>query len=156
MSRLLAAENVAGPAQLKIERGKTEPGTEVGKFADRAQAPPRDRRQFQLGRDQKIGIRAAVRTSDAAPKLVQLRQAVIVRTVDNNSVGTRDVDAILDDRCRNQDVIFVIDKIEHYLLHFLFIHLAVPDGDSSIGNDLLNVSRDGFDGFNTVVNEKYL
>jgi hypothetical protein len=44
MSRLLPAENIARTTQLKIECGDTKPGTQIGEFAYRRKAPPRDGR----------------------------------------------------------------------------------------------------------------
>src|SRR5690606_13176646 len=83
-------------------------------------------------------------------------EAVIVGTVDDDRVGTGNVDAVFDDGRRHEHVIFVIDEIEHYLLHFLFVHLAVADGDAGIGDDLLNKGGDRLDRLHAIVDEKHL
>src|SRR5690606_37206184 len=78
MSELLAAENVSRASKLHIVRGNAKPGAEIGKFADRAQPAAGDGREFEFTGNEQICIRPAVRTPDAAAKLIKLRKAVIV------------------------------------------------------------------------------
>src|SRR5690606_10854406 len=151
VARLLAAQDVARSAKFEVERGYSEAGAEVGEFADRGKPTAGDGRQFKLTRDQQVGIRTSVRTPDTSAQLIQLGEAVIVGTVDDDRVGTGNVDAVFDDGRRHEHVIFVIDEIEHYLLHFLFVHLAVADGDAGIGDDLLYKGGDRLDSLHAIV-----
>src|SRR4029434_8865586 len=135
VARLLAAEQIARAAQFQVERGYAEARAQVREFAYRGQPLPRDRRQLLVGRDEQVGVSAAVRAPDAAAKLIELRQPVSVRPVDDDRVGAWNVDAVLDDRRGDQHVVFVIDEIEHGLLHFFFAHLAVRDNDPRLRDD---------------------
>src|SRR5690606_35050164 len=156
MSRLLAAENVSRTAEFQVESCDAKTGPKVGKFADRTQPAAGDGCEFEFAGNEQICIRAAVRTAYAAAKLIKLRQAVIIRSVDDDRVRTRNVDAVLDDRCRYQNVEFMIDEIEHYLPKFLLVHLAVTDSDTRVRHDLLQMCGDRLDRFDAVVNEKHL
>ncbi len=85
-----------------------------------------------------------------------MREAVIIGPIDDNGVRTRDVDAVFDDRCSDQNIVFIIDKCEHHFFHLLLVHLAVADGDAGRRNDLLNESCDRLDRLDAVVDKKYL
>ncbi len=72
---LFAAQNVAGAAQLQIERRDLEPRAQVAEFLQRGQPLARDLAQLRVGGNQQIRIRAPIRPAHAAAQLVQLRQA---------------------------------------------------------------------------------
>ena len=126
---LLAAEQVAGAADLEVERGDAEAAAQVAELADRRQPLLRDRRERVLRRNQQVGVGAAIRSADAAAQLIELRQAVAVGAVDDDRVRVRDVEAVLDDRRREQHVVLVRDEVDHHPLELVLAHLAVADGD---------------------------
>ena len=99
---LLAAEQVAGAADLEVERGDAEAAAEVAELAG---SPPaasaRSGDSDVLGRNQQVGVRAAVGAAHAAAQLVELRQPVPVGAVDDDRVHVRDVEPVLDDRRRD-------------------------------------------------------
>ena len=66
-----------------------------------------------LGRDQQVGVRRPVGPADAAAELVELRQPVAVGAVDDDRVGVRDVEAVLDDGGRQQHVELPRHEVEH-------------------------------------------
>ena len=65
-------------------------------------------------RNQQVGVGAAIRSADAAAQLIELRQAVAIGAVDDDRVGVRDVEAVLDDRRREQHVVLVRDEVDHH------------------------------------------
>ena len=101
---LLAAEQVAGAANLEVERGDAEAAAEIAELLDRREPLLRDRRQVVLRRNQQIRVGRPIGSADAAAQLIELRQAVAIGAVDDDRVGVRDVEAVLDDRRRQQDV----------------------------------------------------
>ena len=54
--------------------------------------------------DEQVGVRRLVAPAHAAAQLVELREPVRFRAVDQDRVRARDVEAVLDDRRREQDV----------------------------------------------------
>ena len=153
---LFAAEQVAGAADLQIQRGDAEAAAQIAELANSREALLRDRRQRLLRRNQQVRVRMAVGAADAAAQLVQLRQPVAVGAVDDHRVGVRDVEAVLDDRGGDQHVVFEVDEIEHNLLHFLFVHLPVPDGDTGVRDDLLYQGGDRLYRLDAIVDEEHL
>ena len=113
MPALLPAEQIPRAADLEVERRDTEAAAEVAELLDRGQALLRDRRKVVLGRDEQVGVDGPIRSADTATKLIQLLQSVPVRPVDDDRVRVRNVEAILDDGRRQQDVKFARDEIEH-------------------------------------------
>ena len=57
---LLAAEHVARAAEFEVERGDLEAGAEVGELLERGEAAAGDLGEFGLGRDEQIGVGAAI------------------------------------------------------------------------------------------------
>ena len=87
---LLAAQQVAGAAQLQIERGDLEARAQIAELLERGQPLARDFGQFGIGRHQQIGIGAAVGAAHAAAQLVELRKAVALGVFDDHGVGQRE------------------------------------------------------------------
>ena len=127
---LLAAEHVARAAQLEVERGDLEAGAEVGELLERGQASARDLGQLGRGRDEEVSVGAAIAAAHAAAELVELRQSVAIGAVDEDGVGQRDVEAVLDDGGGDQHVVLVVHEGEHDALQLGFGELAVADGDA--------------------------
>ena len=51
--------------------------------------------------------------------------------VDNNSIGIRDIDTVLDNGRGEQHVIVVINEVIDHLFQFVGLHLSMTDGDTS-------------------------
>ena len=74
-----------------------------------------------------------IRAADPPADLVQLREAQRVRSLDDQRVRLRDVEAGLDDRRRDENVRVSAQEREHLLLELALAHLPVPDGDAQSG-----------------------
>ena len=70
-------------------------------------------REDGVGRDQEVGVGAAVRAAHAAAELVELGEPVAVGPVDDEGVGARDVEAVLDDGGGHEDVGPALHEGEH-------------------------------------------
>ena len=119
----------------------------------RRQPPARDRRQFDFGRNQQIGVGAAIRAAHASAQLVQLGQAQPVGAIDEDRVAERDVEAVLDDRGGHQNVGFVMHELQHHFFQFAFRHLSVPDDDARLRHEFLQLGGDFPDALHAVVDE---
>ena len=153
---LLAAEQVAGAADLEVERGDAEAAAEIAELADRRQPLLGDRRQVVFRRDQQVGVSAAIRAPDAPAQLIELRKTVVIGAVDDDRVRVRDVYAVLDDRRRDQHVVLVRHEIQHHLLHLFFAHLAVPDADRRLRHEAVQQVGHRVDRLDAVVDEEDL
>ena len=94
-----------------------------------------------------------VRASDAAPQLMQLREAELVRAVDDDRVRGGHVDAGLDDRRANEEVHALLVEVAHDLLELALRHLAVRHRDARFGKKLRDRLRAGGDRVHLVVQE---
>jgi hypothetical protein len=86
-----------------------------------------------LGRDQQVGVRRAIGSSDPAAQLIQLRETVSIGAVDDDGVGVRDIETVLDNRRRQQHVVSAIDKASIARLELVLAHLSVPDDNPRFG-----------------------
>ncbi len=68
-----------------------------------------------------------VRASHSAPQLVQLSQPQFVGTVNDDGVGTGDIDSGLDNGGTDQHIETLVVKVGHDFFQFAFAHLAVCD-----------------------------
>ena len=62
--------------------------------------------------------------------------------IDNDGVGIRDVDAVLNDSGGEQHVVVVVREVEDDLLELLGFHLSMSDGDAGIRDILVDHLRD--------------
>ena len=156
MPGLLSAQHVAGASQFQIKSGDAKPSAQLGKLANCCQPSSRNRRKLLLSGNQKISISAAIRPSHAPAQLIKLRKTVSIGAIYDDGVCARDVYAVLDNRGRDERVIFVINEIEHHALHLFFIHLAVAHGNPRLRYEPLHERRDRLDRLDAIVNEKDL
>ena len=153
---LLAAEQVAGAADLEVERGDAEAAAEIAELLDRRSRLRATGDSDFFRRNQQIGIRRPIAAADAAAQLIELRQAVAIGAIDDDRVGVGDVEAVLDDRRREQDVGLVRHEIEHRALERVLAHLAVADDDARVGHEPLQQVAHRVDRLDAVVDEEHL
>jgi hypothetical protein len=64
--------------------------------------------------------------------LIELAKAVTVCAVNHDGVGERDVEAVLDDGGRDEDVVLVVHEGEHHALELGLGKLTVTDDDAGL------------------------
>ena len=101
--------------------------------------------------EEKVGVGLAVETPDAAAELVELRQTEAVRALDDQRVAVRDVEAGLDDRRADEDVVLARDEGRHHFLELARRHLAMADDDAGLRQQRGQAFGDGLDGLHAVV-----
>ena len=85
--------------------------------------------------NQQVGVGLVVAASHAPAQLVQLRQAEFIRTVHEDGVGVRYVNARLDNRGAEQDIRATVVKIAHHALQIALVHLPVGNRDARFGDE---------------------
>src|SRR5688572_33465568 len=80
----------------------------------------------------------------------------MIGAIYDDGVGAGDVYAVLDDGGRNENVIYVVDEVEHYLLHLFLVHLTVPDRQACLRPATLYARCDRLDRLDAIVNEEDL
>ena len=80
----------------------------------------------------------------------------MIGAVYDDCVGAGDVYPVLDDGGRNQHIILMLNEIEHYALHLLFVHLPVADDEARLRHQALDQGRNRLDRFDAIVDEKDL
>src|SRR5204862_1138445 len=116
VAMLLAAEQVSRAANLEIERRDAEAGAELGELLERRETLPCVLRDLRLRGHEEVGVGLSLRSTDAPAKLVELRQAMPIRAVDDHRVRARDVETVLDDGRRDEDVQFAGEERDHRVL----------------------------------------
>ena len=132
MAGLLVAKQIAGPADIHVVGGKSEPRTKRVQRLHHLEPAARLRRQHPVRIGCQIGIGALPAAPYTATKLVELRQAEHVGPVDNHRVGRRDIDAGLDDVGGQQDVRLAIGKTGHDIVKLGRRHAAMGRQDARI------------------------
>jgi hypothetical protein len=115
---------------------------------DRLKAFARLVRQPLAPSIEQIRIGPPRRSTDPPAELVQLRQPEGVRTIDDDGVRVRDVEARFDDRRAHQHVGLAGREGDHHLLEGTLRHLAVADDEPGIGQqpaELLGLRLDRLD-----------
>ena len=79
-----------------------------------------------------------VRAPDPAAQLMQLGQSEMVRAIDDDGIGSRDVNAVLDNRGADQDVESLTIEVAHDGFQFTFPHLPVRNSHFDLWDDLLH------------------
>ena len=82
-----------------------------------------------MGLIEQIRVGLMVGASDPAAELIELREPEFVGVVDDDRVDVWNVDAVFDDRGRDQHVDLSFDEGLHDRLDLRFLHLAVADSD---------------------------
>ena len=77
--------------------------------------------------------------ADPPAQLVEVGQAEVVRLVDDDRIGRRNVQARLDDRGADQDVRLAPQELEHDLFKLMAGHLAVAHDNTGVRGQLLHL-----------------
>src|SRR5258708_738601 len=153
VAAFLGAQHVACAEEFEIEGSDFETRTEIREFFQRGEAAAGDRREFDLRRKHQVSVGAPVGSSDSSTQLIELREPEPVGAVDQNRVAQRNIEAVLDDRGRNQYVGFVVHEFQHHFFQFAFRHLSVADDNSGFRNKRLDLGGNFPDGVHAVVDE---
>ncbi len=133
---LLAAEQVARSANLEVLHRNRHARAEFGVLRDRGQPVVGRLGERLLRRIKEVRVPALARPPDASAQLMQLREPEHVRPLDDQRVGIGDVQAGLDDRRADEDVVLLLPEADHDLLEGVLAHLPVRDGDARLGHQV--------------------
>src|SRR6266540_828875 len=148
---LLVAEQVARAANLEVAHRDRETGTQLGVVGERRQAGPRFGGQLGHVRIEQVRVRGHVGSPDTSADLVQLRQAELIRALDDQRVRLGDVESGLDDRRRDERIRVAAEEGVHLLLQLALSHLPVRDEEAQVRTELPQLLRRLVDGLDAVV-----
>ena len=126
---LLLAEQIAGAADIEVVRGQLEARAQRFQRLQHLQPPLGLRGDLLLRRQREQRIGPQFRAPHPAAQLIELRQPEHVGAVHDQRVGGRDIEPGLDDRGREQDVVFAVVERRHDVFDHGRRHLAVGDRD---------------------------
>ena len=156
VATLIRSEQVAGAADLQIVRGDLEAGAQLGELLQHLKALLGIAGDPPPGRNQQICIRALAAAADAPADLVELREAEVVRPVDEDGVRRRDVEAALDDGGAEEHVVLPVHELRHHSFQLPLGHLSVGHRDLRLRHELRQVVQHAGDGLDAVVQEEDL
>ena len=151
MTGLLAAEQVAGAADLEVLHRDLCTGAEVAVLRDRREPVVGFLGQRLLGWVEEVGIGAVATAPDATAQLMQLGETEQVAAFDDEGVGVGDVQPTFDDRRADEDVVLPLPEGEHDRLELVFVHLSVRNSDACLRHRLLQPRRRSGDRLGAVV-----
>ena len=93
MARLLAAEQIAGAADVHIVARQAETGAKTVEAVYHFEALARRRRDAVRRRQGEIGVATQFRAPDTAAQLIELRQAKHIGAVHDHGVDARQIEA---------------------------------------------------------------
>ncbi|CAI8447699.1 MAG: Uncharacterised protein [Halieaceae bacterium] len=133
LPRLFSTQQFACAADLHVMGGQLIAGAQIARRFNRLQAFLRIGGDHRLRRAEKVGIGLVMRTPHAAPQLVQLRQAKFISALNDDGVRVGDVDAGLDNRGADENVVMLMVEVRHDLFQALLTQLPVRDTDRQFG-----------------------
>ena len=154
VSRLLAAQQAPGAAQLEVAQGDAIARSQIGMMLEHPQTFLR-RRLHEVRHDQ-VAIGAAVTAPHAPAQLVELGEPELIRPVHDHRVGVGDVQPRLDDHRRHQHVHLTAHEARHHLVEIVLALLAVRHRDPRPRRERLHARRDRVDRLDAVVHEVHL
>ena len=153
---LILAEQFAGAADLEVVGGQREPDAEFARRLDGVEALARVAGQRALVGRHQVRVSLVVGAPHTAAQLVQLGEAELVGAVDEDRVGVRDVDAVLDDRGAHEQVAAAVVEVGHRSLERALVHLSVPHADARLGDQRPQFVGGAVDAGDLVVDEEHL
>src|SRR5207245_6463211 len=156
VAMLLAAEHVAGAAQLEVESRNAESGAQFAELLHGGEAFAGDVGERSVGRNEEISVGALGGTADASAQLVEFGKAEAVGAINQDGVSARNVQAVLNDSRRYEDIRFVANKFPHHAFEFFFGHLAVSHDHARFGDEFRHHGSERIYRFDAIVNEEDL
>ena len=127
MARLLLAQNVARSANLQIPHRDLKSGSELRILLDGVQPLPGVIFQGSVLGNQQVAVGLVMTAAHPTSQLMQLRQSEAIGSLHDERIGTRYIQATLDDRGRDENIGFLVDELQHPVFQFVLIHLSVCD-----------------------------
>src|SRR5947208_1103830 len=155
MAALGGAENAAGPANLEIPHGNAKTGAKRAVLLDRVNPFARGADRHHFARQKQIGVSLVFGATDAAEKLVEIRQAETVGPVDDDRVRVRNIETAFDDGSANEHVDFSRNKTRHHFLERVRMHLPVSNFDAYLQDKIDNFFPDSVDRKSTRLNSSH-
>ena len=129
-SALLRAEHIARAADVEVLQGDAHAAAQIGEALDGLETAAALVAQGRERRGDEVAVGAAGATAHTAAHLVEVAQAEVLRALDDDGAGQRDIDAVLHDGGRDEHIVVVQGKARHGFLHVLGLHLAVGYHDA--------------------------
>ena len=69
---------------------------------------------------------------------MEVGESEVMGTIDDDGVGIGDIDTVLNDGGGEQHVVIVVGEVEDDLFEFLGLHLSMTNGNTGIGDVLMD------------------
>ena len=106
--------------------------SQITKVFNRLKTSPSFGCQTTQRRSQQITKSFLVATSYPSTHLMEITQSKILRLIDNDSVGIRNINTTFDDCSCQEYIIVVVDKIQNNLLQLCRFHLSMSNRYTAI------------------------
>src|SRR5271165_3602692 len=153
MPALSSAENVSGSSDLQISHSNFESRSKSGMLFNGVDSPSSRANCHHVSRKQKVCVGLVLGSPNSTSQLIQIGQTEPVCSVDDNGVRVRNVQATLDDGCRNQHIRFPANKLLHNLFQLVFVHLAMPYVNSRARTKQSDSFSNAIDCFHSIMEE---
>ena len=131
---LFCSKQVSGSTYIQILHSDMDATPQITEVLNRLQASFSFCRQTAQRRRQQIAESLFVTASYPSTHLMEVTQTKVLRLVDNDRIGIRNIDTALYDSSRQKHIIVIIDKVKNDLFQLCGFHLSMPDSNTAIGN----------------------
>ena len=88
--------------------------------------------------------------------MIELGQTVSIRAIDDQRIGERNIEAVLDDSGGNEHVEFMMHETRHHLFQLFLPHLAMRNAQSSVRANPSDEIGERVNRFDTVMDHVHL
>ena len=156
MARLFSAQQVTRTTQLQIAQSNVITRAQSRVLSDGCQAIMRLLSHRMLRVVEEVGVSALTGAAHTSTKLVQLRQAIALRVVDDERIRVGNIQARLNNRCAQQHVNLAVPKIANHRIQLFLTHLAVANANARFGDELMQLGSHLVDITHAVVHVEHL
>ncbi|CDE94401.1 unknown [Acidaminococcus sp. CAG:542] len=148
---LFRPQQVPGAPDFQIPHGDFEPGPQFRKVPDGLEPFLGHFTEYPVLFVQEIGVGQPGGPSHPPPHLVQLGEAEVFRTVDDDGIGQRHVQAVFDNGGAQEHIEIPVVEAQHHVFQFVLAHPSVGHTDGDPRDQFPEMGGDPAEPFDPVV-----
>ena len=156
VAALRRAQNAACAANLQIAHGDAKTRAQRAVLFDGADPFARGADCHHFKRKKQIGVCLVLGSTDPSAQLIQIREAKLIRSIDDDRVGIRNIEATFNDRGANKHVGFAGYESRHDRFQFVRVHLSMANFNSGLWAKMDNPVPHPLDCHYAIVQKEYL
>ena len=137
-STLFRTQQITSTTNIQVLHSQIKTATQVAEGFQCFQTATGFRSKTCLSRSYQIAESLLVATPYPTSHLMQVAQSESVGIIHDDGIGIGNIDSVLYDGSRKEQIIVVIDESHDDLLQFLRLHLSMPDSYAAVWHQFLD------------------